>query len=242
MKYLENERNHDPEKGSLNTYNLASHIPESLAIRKRELLHEIHLPEKPRTIITKTRQINNTRANKHLPPLTNQEIAQKFGIRNSLAIDGRDRQGSMTVGDINQAEALTNYMQSIDGAAQYSDDTVGINEVPVSQKGESAERPLIEKSLTNEAASHMADPEREIFKHERAELVEKALDELSVREKKVIELRFGLLDGHARTQEEVAKEFGVSTNRIGSVECHAINKLRQPETLRLLRDYADLEE
>jgi len=65
------------------------------------------------------------------------------------------------------------------------------------------------------------------------------LDTLTEREKKVLTLRFGLEDGHARTLEEVGKEFDVTRERIRQIEAKALRKLRHPSRSRKLRDYLD---
>ena len=65
------------------------------------------------------------------------------------------------------------------------------------------------------------------------------LHELGEREKAVIELRFGLTDGRARTLEEVGHEFGVTRERIRQIESKTLLKLRQPSRAAKLRDYLD---
>ena len=65
------------------------------------------------------------------------------------------------------------------------------------------------------------------------------LHSLSGREKKVIELRFGLMDGHQRTLEEVGQEFGVTRERIRQIESKTLSKLRHPSRSQKLRDYLD---
>ncbi len=69
------------------------------------------------------------------------------------------------------------------------------------------------------------------------EQVEEILEELSERERKVLEMRFGLLDGRNRTLEEVGNEFGVTRERIRQIEAKALRKLRHPQRSRKLRDY-----
>jgi RNA polymerase primary sigma factor len=71
------------------------------------------------------------------------------------------------------------------------------------------------------------------------EQLESVLHSLSLREKKVMQLRFGLLDGHARTLEEVGKEFGITRERIRQIESKTLSKLRHPSRSRTLRDYLD---
>lgn len=65
------------------------------------------------------------------------------------------------------------------------------------------------------------------------------LHELTDRERKVIELRFGLRDGHPRTLEEVGKVFDVTRERIRQIESKTLAKLRQPSRSTKLRDYLE---
>ena len=67
--------------------------------------------------------------------------------------------------------------------------------------------------------------------------MEEILDSLSERERKVLEMRFGLLDGQGHTLEEVGQEFGVTRERIRQIEAKALRKLRHPIRSRKLRDY-----
>jgi RNA polymerase primary sigma factor len=71
------------------------------------------------------------------------------------------------------------------------------------------------------------------------EQLEGVLHSLNEREKKVIQLRFGLADGHAHTLEEVGQEFGVTRERIRQIESKTLSKLRHPSRAQQLRDYLD---
>jgi RNA polymerase primary sigma factor len=65
------------------------------------------------------------------------------------------------------------------------------------------------------------------------------LDSLTGRERRVLQLRFGLEDGRARTLEEVGKEFNVTRERIRQIEAKALHKLRHPSRSRKLRDFLE---
>jgi RNA polymerase sigma factor RpoD-like protein len=80
-----------------------------------------------------------------------------------------------------------------------------------------------------EAASHQLLKEQ----------VAAVLNSLTGRERRVLQLRFGLEDGRARTLEEVGKEFNVTRERIRQIEAEALRKLRHPSRSRKLRDYLE---
>jgi RNA polymerase primary sigma factor len=67
--------------------------------------------------------------------------------------------------------------------------------------------------------------------------LERVLDNLSGREQRIIQLRFGLTDGHPRTLEEVGREFGVTRERIRQIESKTLAKLRHPSRAQMLREY-----
>jgi len=71
------------------------------------------------------------------------------------------------------------------------------------------------------------------------EQLDGVLDTLTDREKRVLELRFGIEDGRPRTLEEVGKEFGVTRERIRQIEAKALRKLRHPSRSKKLKDYLE---
>ena len=71
------------------------------------------------------------------------------------------------------------------------------------------------------------------------EQLTKVLDTLTKRERRVLQLRYGLEDGRARTLEEVGREFNVTRERIRQIETKALRKLRHPSRAKKLRDYMD---
>ncbi|HEU5086798.1 MAG TPA: RNA polymerase sigma factor RpoD, partial [Roseiflexaceae bacterium] len=103
---------------------------------------------------------------------------------------------------------------------------------PVGQEEDSQLGDFIEDSRVlapSDAASHQMLREQ----------VEQVLNQLTERERRVLQLRFGLEDGHSRTLEEVGKEFGVTRERIRQIEVKALRKLRHPRLGKKLRDYLE---
>jgi len=71
------------------------------------------------------------------------------------------------------------------------------------------------------------------------EQLENVLDDLTTREKRIVQMRFGLLDGRPRTLEEVGRVFGVTRERIRQIEAKTLAKLGHPTVSARLRDYID---
>jgi RNA polymerase primary sigma factor len=68
------------------------------------------------------------------------------------------------------------------------------------------------------------------------------LDTLTERERRVLSLRFGLVDGYSRTLEEVGKQFKVTRERIRQIEAKALRKMRHPTRIRQLHGFFDAEQ
>ncbi|GFP37849.1 RNA polymerase primary sigma factor [Candidatus Hakubella thermalkaliphila] len=71
------------------------------------------------------------------------------------------------------------------------------------------------------------------------EQLQSVLDTLNTRERKVIQLRFGLLNGHPRTLEEVGRKFGVTRERIRQIESKTLSKRRHPSRSQRLKDFLE---
>ncbi|MBA3826940.1 MAG: RNA polymerase sigma factor RpoD [Ktedonobacterales bacterium] len=115
--------------------------------------------------------------------------------------------------------------------------------IKVSQEPVSLETPVGEEDdshLGDFIEDHSAPAPAEAANHQLLkEQVEDVLTALSDRERKVLQLRFGLDDGRSRTLEEVGREFKVTRERIRQIEAKALRKLRQPSRARRLKDYLD---
>jgi RNA polymerase primary sigma factor len=74
------------------------------------------------------------------------------------------------------------------------------------------------------------------------EKLKDVLDTLTERERRVLTLRFGLVDGYSRTLEEVGKQFNVTRERIRQIEAKALRKMRHPTRMRQLHGFFDAEQ
>ncbi len=83
-------------------------------------------------------------------------------------------------------------------------------------------------------------PAREALRARLREALRDALAELDPREREILELRYGLLDGHPRTLKEVASQFEITRERVRQLELKALEKLKYPERHRSLRSLREL--
>jgi RNA polymerase primary sigma factor len=85
------------------------------------------------------------------------------------------------------------------------------------------------------------NPGRAVDQHLLRERIAEVLRSLTPREREVIEMRFGLKDGQPRTLEEVAREYGITRERIRQIEARGLLKLRQPLRSQRLAEFAEAE-
>jgi RNA polymerase primary sigma factor len=105
-------------------------------------------------------------------------------------------------------------------------------EMPIGEDGDGQLADIIEDhtTLPPSEAAH-----KELLKDQ----IKTMLAQLTDKERRVLQFRFGLEDGRARTLEEVGKEFNVTRERIRQIESKAIRKLRHPSRTRTLKDYLE---
>lgn len=101
--------------------------------------------------------------------------------------------------------------------------------------GDDAERPL-EEAINDTSAESPGDNADQLLLRER---IGEVLRSLTQREREVIELRFGLKDGKARTLDEVARCYGITRERIRQIEARSLIKLRQPLRSQRLEGFTD---
>ena len=127
--------------------------------------------------------------------------------------------------------------------------TMGITEDKVREIMKIAQEPVsLETPIGEEEDSHLGDfiedqdalaPTEEASYVLLKEQLGEVLETLTDREKKVLQLRFGLNDGKSRTLEDVGQYFGVTRERIRQIEAKALRKLRHPTRSKKLKDFLD---
>ncbi|MFQ5409134.1 MAG: RNA polymerase sigma factor RpoD/SigA, partial [Anaerolineales bacterium] len=110
-----------------------------------------------------------------------------------------------------------------------------------------ARRPLsLEMPTDEEEDSTLGDfiededspaPADQATNHLLRQQLQDVLSELPPREVRILQLRYGLLDGESYTLEEVGKKMGVTRERVRQIEAQALSRLRQPSHRRKLQDY-----
>ncbi len=112
----------------------------------------------------------------------------------------------------------------------------------ISQDTISLELPIGDEDDNSRLSDFIADdkitaPDQEVSHSILTDQITEILDTLSEKERKILEMRHGLLDGTYHTLEEVGKEFGVTRERIRQIEAKALEKIRQHEKARRLKSY-----
>ncbi|MDP9249474.1 MAG: sigma-70 family RNA polymerase sigma factor [bacterium] len=113
-----------------------------------------------------------------------------------------------------------------------SQDTVSL-EQPV---GDDDDKSTLENFIPDEK---ILRPDQESSRRILSDQIREVLDELNPKERKILEMRYGLLDGIQHTLERVGEEFGVTRERIRQIEAKVHEKLRQHEKISRLKNYFD---
>ncbi len=129
------------------------------------------------------------------------------------------------------AEVLNVPPEKVRRALDASRTTISL-ETPVGAEGDAVLADFIEDN-------HHAQPVESAAQDMLREQLGEALRKLPERERKIIQLRYGLYDGRYRTLEEVGREFGITRERIRQIEAKALRKLRHPHYGRALRRYLE---
>lgn len=114
----------------------------------------------------------------------------------------------------------------------------------ISQSTASLEKPIGDDDEKSTLGEFIADdkiprPDQDASQRLLEDQIREVLDTLSPKERKILEMRYGLVDGIQHTLEEVGREFGVTRERIRQIEAKVHEKLRQNETIQRLRNHFD---
>jgi RNA polymerase primary sigma factor len=220
----------DPRRGfkfsTYATWWIRQSINRSIAEQARTIRIPVHLFESITRILRAQRQLTQELGRDP----TNEELALEVGY-----LPASDVQAVMRAHA--EEQPLPPDLQSrLDLATQKIDRVLRTAEEPVSidgPVGDEESSSLGDFIEDEDAPSPMDSAARQMLR----EQVQAALTALSDREREVLELRFGLVDGKDHTLEEVSRFFEVTRERIRQIEAKALRKLRHPSRSRQLRDY-----
>lgn len=220
----------DPRRGfkfsTYATWWIRQSINRSIAEQARTIRIPVHLFESITRILRAQRQLTQELGREP----TNEEIALEIGYLPTADVHAILRAQA-------EAKPLDPAIQHRwEYATQKVDRILRSAEEPVSLEGPvgDEESSQLGDFIEDEDALEPLDAaSREMLR----EQVQRALTALSERERQVLELRFGLLDGKDHTLEEVSRYFNVTRERIRQIEAKALRKLRHPTRSRHLRDY-----
>jgi len=220
----------DPRRGfkfsTYATWWIRQSINRSVAEQARTIRIPVHLFESISRILKAQRQLTQTLGRDP----TTEELALEVGY-----LPASDVQAILNAHS--EKKPLSDELQiKLDTATQKINRVLRTAEEPVS----------IDKPMGDEDASSLGDfiededalsPVDAAVRQMLREQIQSALTSLGDREREVLELRFGLVDGKDHTLEEVSRFFNVTRERVRQIEAKALRKLRHPSRSRELRDY-----
>lgn len=220
----------DPRRGfkfsTYATWWIRQSINRSIAEQARTIRIPVHLFESITRILRAQRQLTQELGRDP----TNEEIALEVGYLPTTDVQAILRaQAEAKPLDPAVQRRWEYATQKVDRVLRSAEEPVSL-EGPVGDEESSQLGDFIEDE---DALEPLDAASREMLR----EQVQRALTALSERERQVLELRFGLLDGKDHTLEEVSRYFNVTRERIRQIEAKALRKLRHPTRSRHLRDY-----
>jgi len=220
----------DPRRGfkfsTYATWWIRQSINRSIAEQARTIRIPVHLFESITRILRAQRQLTQELGRDP----TNEELALEVGYLPASDVQAILRaHAEETPLPSDLQNRLDTATQKIDRVLRTAEEPISIDG-PVGDEDSSSLGDFIEDE---DAPSPMDSAARQMLR----EQVQSALTSLSDREREVLELRFGLVDGKDHTLEEVSRYFDVTRERIRQIEAKALRKLRHPSRSRQLRDY-----
>jgi RNA polymerase primary sigma factor len=220
----------DPRRGfkfsTYATWWIRQSINRSIAEQARTIRIPVHLFESISRILRVQRQLTQELGREP----TTRELAMEVGYLPAADVQTVLRaQAEARPLDPEVLRRLETATQKVDRVLRSAEEPVSLDG-PVGDEDSSQLGDFIED---DDAPSPIDAAAREMLR----EQIQQALDGLLDRERQVLELRFGLMDGEDHTLEEVSRYFNVTRERIRQIEAKALRKLRHPTRSRPLRDY-----
>jgi len=220
----------DPRRGykfsTYATWWIRQSINRSIAEQARTIRIPVHLFEAISRILRAQRHLTQELGREP----NNSELALEIGYLPTADVQAVMRsQAEGTALDPEIQRRLESATHKIDRVLRSAEEPVSL-EGPVGDEDSSSLGDFIEDE---DALEPLDAASREMLR----EQIHKVLTALSERERQVLELRFGLMDGREHTLEEVSRYFDVTRERIRQIEAKALRKLRHPTRSRQLRDY-----
>jgi RNA polymerase primary sigma factor len=220
----------DPRRGfkfsTYATWWIRQSINRSIAEQARTIRIPVHLFESITRILRVQRQLTQQLGRDP----TNEELALEIGFLPASDVQAILRAHS------DEQQLSPELQRKLDTATQKIDRVLRSAEEPVSidgPVGDEESSSLGDFIEDEDALSPMDAAARQMLR----EQIRAALTSLADREREVLEMRFGLVDGQDHTLEEVSRFFDVTRERIRQIEAKALRKLRHPSRSRQLRDY-----
>jgi RNA polymerase primary sigma factor len=172
-------------------------------------------------------------------------------VTRAIADQSRTIRVPVHMGDqINKLLRISHRLTQELGHKPTSEELAAAMEIPTRKAEEMlrvARRPLsLEMPTDDEGDSELGDfiedgdstaPDEEVIASMLRELLQEILQDLPPREVRILQLRYGLVDGETYTLEEVGKKLGVTRERVRQIEAQALSRLRHPAHSRRLRDF-----